>query len=448
MRTFFVVALFVLLVGGLSGFAWISQHPEAEWIERAQDWPVVGPAAGVFREKWLPPSARGEGPSVLVNTEDSQSASGRLVARREPEVIGAMPYEWVKPGMVMRESPTESATVVVRFDLYANLTVYDRQGEWARLRHGEAEGWVRLPQRTEPLLGSAPAPNLPLLGQPPEASRLAVAQRLLGLSQSNATLGPYPLWTDVEEGSFLEWLGVVANSVDAAYRQRYRRRPIGEPAEAILLFSQQADYRRFQALDSELTGLHPAGHVGHGLVALYTSVREDDEVAETLAHELTHLLNQRALGPALPAWLDEGLAGDLGGSAIGPRGVDSTRMGGRVSRGPASVTYSGTRAALKQTRDAIATGKLMPLQRLTTLGWRRFVSPLDEENNHAHSALFMRYLIDGEEGSQAAALQEFLASVAQGEPATGEALRQRLDRSWRRLDAGFQVWVTQTAGLL
>lgn len=90
----------------------------------------------------------------------------------------------------------------------------------------------------------------------------------------------------------------------------------------------------------------------------------------------------------------------------------------------------------------------MPLQRLTTLGWRRFVSPLDEENNHAHSALFMRYLIDGEEGSQAAALQEFLASVAQGEPATGEALRQRLDRSWRRLDAGFQVWVTQTAALL
>ncbi len=452
MRTFLALSVVVLLVGGLSGFAWISRHPEAEWIEQAENWPLVGPAARAFRQKWLAPSARGEPLAVAIpgGEESAGSAPAVAAAPRNRRIVGSMPYEWVTPETVMREKPDPSAEVVERFDMYANLTVIERRGEWVRLRHGERSGWARLPTSEEPLLGSAVAPNLPLPGQFPDARRLAAARRILEASPGvvrERTLGPYRLWTDVEEEALLSWLAKVAVSIDGAYRQRYRCRPIGEPAEAIILFRRPADYREFQALDSDLAGLRPAGHAGYGMVALYTSGRQQDEVAETLAHELTHLLNRRALGPALPAWLDEGLAGDLGGSRIDGRGVHGAELGGWVTRSEEKVTYSGTRAALKYTGRAIAAGGLIPLERLTAMSWRRLVSPLDDENNHAHSALFIRYLLDGEDGALAAGFRGYLASVGQGESASAEALRQRLGRSWRQLDAGFQAWVTQTAML-
>jgi hypothetical protein len=57
----------VLLVAAIGGFAWLSRHPDAPWLERAESWPAVGrwpsasgaPTSGRYRGRRRLPSGSG-----------------------------------------------------------------------------------------------------------------------------------------------------------------------------------------------------------------------------------------------------------------------------------------------------------------------------------------------------------------------------------------------------
>ena len=85
----------------------------------------------------------------------------------------------------------------------------------------------------------------------------------------------------------------VATAIEGAYRERTTLTPVGAAAEAIILFAERADYDAFTEGEARLAGLRPAGHTSRGLVALAAGERSASDVAATLVHELTHLLNRR-----------------------------------------------------------------------------------------------------------------------------------------------------------
>jgi hypothetical protein len=165
-------------------------------------------------------------------------------------------------------------------------------------------------------------------------------------------------------------------------------------------------------------------------------------VAATLVHELTHLANRRALGPALPPWLDEGLADDLATASIGAGGgLDPTALGGSVERAGSGVTYHGPRADLRRLSALAEAGDLPSLSRLTALDWEGFVLPARRDVHYPLAGFFVRFLLAGEGGALREPFRDFLASVAAGESADGPALIRRLDRSWDSLQWSFELWL-------
>ena len=79
-----------------------------------------------------------------------------------------------------------------------------------------------------------------------------------------------------------------------------------------------------------------------------------------------HLLNRRAIGPALPPWLDEGLAEDLAQSRVeGRRVVGGTLAEVVLRAGPAWESHGGL-AAAQLLRGALAAGTLLPLPALAS----------------------------------------------------------------------------------
>lgn len=62
MRVFLLKLLLLLVLALLAGFAWLTGHPDAPWLEQAEEWPVVGSLVGRFRKAYLPPE-RPEAPS-------------------------------------------------------------------------------------------------------------------------------------------------------------------------------------------------------------------------------------------------------------------------------------------------------------------------------------------------------------------------------------------------
>jgi hypothetical protein len=259
-------------------------------------------------------------------------------------------------------------------------------------------------------------------------------------------LGPYPLYTDLADPGLVFFLDRVAAAVEPAYRRRYGREPVGEAAEVIVLFAGEEGYRAFQDADRQLADLPASGHTGYGLVALYLGGRRRDEVAATLVHEIAHLLNRRSVGPALPPWLDEGLAADLATSAIGPAGdLHPDTLGGAIERGAGRVDYYGAQAAIRRLAAALTDRALPPLPRLFALDWEAFVRSDRLDLHYAAAGFFWRYLLQGEGGALAGPARAYLASTADGGAADAETLRIELDRTWADLEDGFEAWVAANA---
>lgn len=440
-RDFTTYALLLLLVAVPASFAWLTRHPEAAIVERAEGWPGVGPLARRFREAYVPP------PPAAAEPE----GAGEPVYEIE-WIVEERPREgrvFLTPGQPIREEPAPEAPEVTTLRVYTNLEVLERRPGWVRIRYRDFTGWVPDdPERIgpEPPLGSAPEPVRALGSRPPDPEVLARARARLSGEEAAGRLGPYALYTDLGPSPRLERLHRIAAQVEGAYRSRYGREPLGEPAEAVVLFARERDYRAFQNESARLSGLTASGHSGHGLVALYDGGRPGEELASTLVHELAHLLNRRAVGPILPSWLDEGIADDLAQSRIDPAGrLDPGTLGGLTVRASRRVEMYGARAALEQLGRGVETGRLRPLPELLSLEWERFVGR-GSDLHYAQSSFFVRYLLDGEGGALVPGFRAYLAAAADGGPVEPEALRQRLGRPWEELEAGFAGWVLEQRG--
>jgi hypothetical protein len=457
------LAVLLLVLALLGGFAWATRHPEAEVLARAEGWPVVGRLAAAFRRAYLPPppppaapaetgeetaaAERGEaagGPGAPEDGASPEQPGGGRPARP----FGGPPSLWIAPGDRLHAAPDADAPVVAEADAFTPVFRFESRGDWHRVRYGVTEGWVRRtpPPPGEPPLPPEVVPPRPLPGRPPDPERLAAALQLLGVEEPAGRLGPYPLYTDLADPGLVSFLDRVAAAVEPAYRGRYGREPVGEAAEVVVLYAGEEGYRAFQDADHRLARLPSSGHAGYGLVALYAGGRRRDEVAATLVHEIVHLLNRRGVGPALPPWLDEGLAADLATGAIGPAGdLDPEAIGGAIERGASRIDYYGAQAAIRRLAAALTDRALPPLPRLFALDWEAFVRSDRLDLHYAAAGFFWRYLLDGEEGALAAPARAYLAATADGGPADAEALRVELDRTWADLEDGFEAWVAEHA---
>lgn len=362
---------------------------------------------------------------------------------------------FVLQGEPLRYSPEPGAAVIGAIEASALVPVVSERDGWSLIRSGERTGWIatgRLVRLGEPAgegsppLGSDPTPTLPLPATPADPERLARARAHLDLVRTRTgRLGPWALLTDVEDGAVLDRLGQVASRLERAYRERYGLVPVGEARETIVLFADEAAYRAYRRAEGVAAGERVAGHAGAGLAVLALGARGPEATAESLVHELTHLLNRRAIGPALPPWLDEGLANDLALCRTAP---DGTLQLGTLSvrRRPRStneVEIDGGEAMALVARRRL--GSLVPLERLLELDLPQFLRPAESELHYAESLLFIRYLLDGGTGGAQAVHREaflgFLRAVSQGAPIDTEAFRAHLGPSWERLQAGFETWL-------
>ncbi|NIW29369.1 MAG: hypothetical protein GWN07_19375, partial [Actinobacteria bacterium] len=75
------------------------------------------------------------------------------------------------------------------------------------------------------------------------------------------------------------------------------------------------------------------------------------------------------------------------------------------------------------------------------LDWDDFVRSDRSGVNYAASAFWVRFLLDGEDGRYAPTFRDYLRAVSRGEPATPEALRERLGLPWNVVDARFRLWL-------
>lgn len=454
--------ILLALLGGFAGFVWCTHHPDHPWLARAAEWPGVGPWVERFRTLYgagaeddgeaarreedggveVDTVYRAEGPLRRVGPDELPPPPGGIRESDGPERV------WVAAGEPLRSRPDPQAGVVARQEVFERLAVRERRGAWVRVEGPAGAGWVRAGEASEAdyPMGSGLEPTRPLPARRPDDDHLAAARDLLGRDAPAGALGPYTLYTDVDQPAVrFVHLARLAGQLEPTYARRYGVRPVGEPEEAVLIFGQEERYRLFQAREARLGGLPAGGHATPGLVALYAGGRRRDDVAATLVHELAHLLNRRALGPALPPWLDEGIADDLSSSEITPAGdLLPQRLGGAVVRGAGVLEFSGAVAALRSLNAAYARGETAPkLAELVELDWFRFVRSDDRTLHYAHAGFFVRYLVDGEDGALRPAFHRFLRRLADGGPATGEALRAELGRSWEELDAGLAAYVRE-----
>ena len=369
-----------------------------------------------------------------------------------PEVVAGYEGEggdgaetvWVAAGDAVRRAPEDSAPVVGRPEAFLQVEVLERRGEWARVDSPAGAGWVHAPEVGEAYpMGSGVVPPRPLEGASPPQDQMLIARELMGVEGARGSLGPYPLYTDVEPPGRLATLDRLAAQIEPAYRRRYGRSPEGEAREAVLVFSDRETYRRFQSREARIQGIPTGGYARHGMLALWVGDRQPHDLAATLIHEVTHLLNRRSIGPALPPWLDEGMAYDLGASRVGPAGdLEPGKLGGATVRKARKVDYFGAIAGLRNLNASFAWDEPPRLQELVALDWDRFVRDGGRRDlNYAHAGFFVRYLVEGEDGDLAPGFRRFLDRVAGGAAPSGEMLRQELGRSWEELDRGLGDYV-------
>lgn len=353
----------------------------------------------------------------------------------------------VAAGEPLRTSPQSSAAVLATVATTAQVPVLSERDGWALVRSGETTGWVEThrlvrlgdPVGDEPPLGDATEPTLPLAAAPADPVRLTRARAHLDLARTRtARLGPWTLLTDVEDAAVLAQLDRVARRVEETYRRRFGVTPVGEARETVVLFAQEASYRAFRRSEGAAHGERVAGHATAGLAALVLGERGGEATAESLVHELTHLLNRRAIGPALPPWLDEGLANDLALCRVAADG--QLELGTLSSRrrpaGGNEVTIEGGEALALVARRRL--GRLVPLEDLLHLGPAEFLAPAASELHYAESALFVRYLLQGVHREPFLA---FLRAVSEGALIDPEAFRVHLGPSWHQLQASFETWL-------
>lgn len=378
----------------------------------------------------------------------------------------------VPAGTPLRQSPGPRAPILAVIHADSELPELERRGDWVRVRYLDSKGWVPAPGSDaggEPAARSVPA----RFAEPtaPDPELLARARGLLKDRGTEHPLGPWTLYTDVDDPGLLQSLDRLAAATVEAYRDRYGLDPgidsgrgptdgSEETAEteggrkereAVVLFAREEAHRELLGEESEIAALGAEGHAGAGLVALHRKGGDEKGVRSLLVHELVHLLNRRSLGARTPAWLEEGAAHALASSRIDPSGrlhpellggerrtVDRRRVGTSIQ---VTVETKGALAGLDRVVEALGRGALDPLERLTSRTWREMVDPSKRELRYAQSALFVRFLLDGDRGRWRDGFRSYLAAVAAGDPGKPARLLEALDTEWGTLEPAFRRWL-------
>lgn len=445
MRSFVPMVFLTLLVTVFGGVVWLTRHPEAEILRMAETWPVLGPLATEFRELYIPP-ARTEpeaSESVPVGVGTPPTTEIRHAIR--DSTLGDL--IWVLPGTPLLQQPEASSIERLRFDSVTNVVKLERRGDWFHIDWRGTRGWVFLEGYIEdggPPFGMAALPPGPLPALPAKEDLLTKARELFFGREVTTSLGPYTLYTNSTDQKLLRRLGTIAARLEEQYIQRYGRKPVGEPKESIVLYRSEAPYRLLQAKDQALLGLHSSGHNTAGLVVFYVGERSHHEVTATLVHELAHLLNRRALGPALPPFLDEGIADDLAMARWSEEGImDATSFSGEIESSEDSIAAAGGLSTLWHLRDLGQRQELPRLWEVVHLDWDSFVHSEQISVHYGVSALWIRHLLASPR--RAAVFRRFLEEVAAGGSPDPERIRLGLGSTWPRLDAELRAAIRDWA---
>lgn len=276
-----------------------------------------------------------------------------------------------------------------------------------------------------------PAPPKPAraASRPPNGEKVRRGRALLAGGGREGRCGPYSLWSDSADARLLAACARIGSTLDAAFAARYGVRPEGEAAEGILLFADVADYRAYVKEEGRLA----AGYAGFasevdGLVVLHAGIPRAQAIT-TLAHELTHLTERRALGSSLPPWLAEGLADGIGYSAS-ESGVGDL------------VGVRGVEGQVERLASAYRSGEAGSLERLAGLPRSRFDRGVRSFDYEQSSLLVRHLLLDP---ALRLRFRAYLARLGAGERYEAERFRNALDLSWAALDQGLRDWVERQA---
>ncbi len=436
----------VLMLAAMGALAWLTRHPEAEVLARATEWPYVGGLAAKFRAAYLPapaPAVEDQTPEIIYVDPRGRPLEGGVRGGADPDrTLGARPVVWVNEGTALLAEPTAFGPEIGRTGGIANLRILERRGDWFQVLYQGEAGWVFLEgyqESDEPPLGSDPLPPGPLAAQPPDEDRLALVRELMP-DAASIRIGPYDAWARRIDPDLLAFLDELVGSIERVYVERYGVTPVGEPGGALVLFDRHDDFAAYQERELPLHGINAAGVTGGGVAAIDLDGRALQETAATTIHEVVHLLNRRALGPALPPWLEEGLADDLAHSEVAADGrLDTRRLGGLSLQRPDGWEWRGALASAVGLRRALDAGRLRPLAKLVALDWSEFVESGDSQDSYAEASFWIRHLLA--QPSTVGELRGFLAGVAAGRSAEGEELRRRLGAEWSLLDERYHRWI-------
>ena len=360
----------------------------------------------------------------------------------------------------------------------AEVVVLEASERWLRVAWGETTGWVDLGSAPTAAAGE-PAP------QAAEPDLLTVAREVLGDDARTRSIGPFALHTDVAahgaSAELVARLDGLATRVVETYTARYGLPVPGTPEGAgvppadlgsVVLFADAADFRRLmrrlaasgsaagdaaeEGAAKEADGAGDAGGDFAGqtlgrLAALHADGRGRAQVARILVHELVHLLNRRALGEhgaPLPPWLDEGLAGDFD---LFTYGADGGLDDGEPTR--FSIEFHGRPRpygpliALPRIAGDADRGRLEGLAALAALDRAEFLQAPRRAERYALAAFWVRYLLRGEGGAQAAPFRGWLLVAAASGGAAVDAgdllarIAAATGRGPEAVDAGFRRWL-------
>jgi hypothetical protein len=351
---------------------------------------------------------------------------------------------WVEEGTRVHAEPDPEAEVSEILGGVVMLPYFERQRDWFMVHRVSGFGWVHLEgyDSRPPILGSGLEPVVPLPPRSPSPERLADGMALLELSAATGSLGPWDLYTDSSDSDLLELCDRVASELEAVYRRRYGLELLGKAAEAILLFQGAEEFLLFKNQESESVEPWAAGFTSEGIVALYAGSWPATLVCARVVHELTHLLNRRGIGPALPPWLEEGLASDLSDAKIDDLGrLFPGTLGGETLRLGESMFLVGGLAEVRSLQDALEIGAVPRFGELAELESETFYAAERVRLYYSLSLFWVRYLLSGESPALAEGFRSFLAALARGETLTPDLLSEHLGTDWDELERGFRVWM-------
>lgn len=412
----------------------VEEDAELPVLDRSGDWVRV---AYGERTGWVELTAARGGPSAVAVAEGEREAAGDSEARGE-----------ATGGEATREGTTTAGQAV---DGGADGGAPTAAGR-------SPGGWLAAGDDT------APRGLLPRAEADPAVALLEAAGERLGPGARRLAWDRFIVVTDVPDHPLLALGERLAAALPALHRERYgldAGGTSGSPAAGalappslgtVVLFARDADYRAFLAATAgDGAARDLAGHAGGGVAALPLGDRTARQAGATLLHELAHLLNQRALGPGLPPWLDEGLAGDLELVEIGAAGellAERWAEGATGYRGERG--RSGPLVALDRLLADAARGRLETLPQLAALDRATLAASPRRAELYALAALWVRFLLD--DPGRAAALRTVLATLAAGPgapPADGgpALLAAALAGDLAAFERPFRLWLRDLARL-